>query len=168
METADQLIFKAAGIREKGGLKITRNLDSAFYAGITDRHFSVKSARVDLVFSVGSDSILLEAKASAELNLECARCGKFFPAAFAEPFDEVYEDTVESIDVREPALEALALMAPMKPLCGAACKGLCPVCGCDLNKKACGCKIAEEPKDESGKTSPFMALKDFKEKKKAK
>jgi len=110
-------------------------------------------------------SIILNARASAELDLECARCGGIFSAEFTEPFDEVYEDTVESIDVRGPALEAVALMAPMKPLCAAGCKGLCPVCGCDLNRMTCGCKAEPGAPEETEKTSSFMALKRFKEKK---
>ena len=33
----------------------------------------------------------------------------------------------------------------MNPLCKEECKGLCPVCGADLNKKKCRCKRPENP-----------------------
>ncbi|MBI4803127.1 MAG: DUF177 domain-containing protein [Elusimicrobia bacterium] len=167
METGSGLVFSAAEIRAKGALKAARPLDPASYAGLVDKPSAVKSACVELVFSVDGGSIFLEARASAELDLECARCAGIFPAGFTEPFDEVYEDTVESIDVCKPALEAIAVMVPMKPLCGAGCKGLCPVCGCDLNRRTCGCKMPEAP-DETKKTGPFRALKRFKGKKDAK
>jgi len=36
-------------------------------------------------------------------------------------------------------IEQLQLNVPMKPLCRADCKGLCPECGADLNEGACSC-----------------------------
>ena len=35
--------------------------------------------------------------------------------------------------------EQVLLALPMKPLCKADCKGLCPVCGTNLNSGSCGC-----------------------------
>jgi uncharacterized protein len=37
-------------------------------------------------------------------------------------------------------IEQLQLNIPMKPLCREDCKGLCPVCGADLNAGACSCE----------------------------
>ena len=36
--------------------------------------------------------------------------------------------------------EQFYLALPMKPLCGDDCKGLCPVCGTNLNRGTCDCK----------------------------
>jgi uncharacterized protein len=36
--------------------------------------------------------------------------------------------------------EQFYLALPMKPLCVDACKGLCPVCGRNLNRETCDCK----------------------------
>ena len=47
--------------------------------------------------------------------------------------------------------EVLALGLPVQPLCKEDCRGLCPRCGNDRNREACGC---EELKPES----PFAAL----------
>lgn len=59
------------------------------------------------------------------------------------------------IDLR-PDLEQEVVMAlPQRPLCKEACRGLCPVCGSDLNQKTCSC----EP---SVFHSGLAALKDFK------
>jgi uncharacterized protein len=38
--------------------------------------------------------------------------------------------------------EQFYLALPMKPLCVADCKGLCPSCGTNLNKSVCGCQAA--------------------------
>jgi uncharacterized protein len=37
--------------------------------------------------------------------------------------------------------EAIILSLPLKPLCSEECKGLCPICGTDLNKSHCHCVI---------------------------
>lgn len=49
-----------------------------------------------------------------------------------------YQD--QTIDLAFPAWEALVLELPMKPVCDEACRGLCPVCGANLNERTCGCE----------------------------
>ena len=46
-----------------------------------------------------------------------------------------------NIDISGPVCEALALELPLKPLCKADCRGLCPVCGANRNETVCECKI---------------------------
>jgi uncharacterized protein len=43
------------------------------------------------------------------------------------------------LDLGEFVREQILLALPMVPLCRADCRGLCPVCGQDLNIKPCGC-----------------------------
>ena len=50
------------------------------------------------------------------------------------------------VDVRGLAREALVLALPARVVCVEDCKGLCSVCGKDLNKGPCGC--AERQVDE--------------------
>ena len=58
---------------------------------------------------------------------------------FAEEFDKA--DAIdELIDVTELLRDELLAGQPMKNLCKADCKGLCPVCGANLNDGECGCK----------------------------
>ncbi|MCC8135448.1 MAG: DUF177 domain-containing protein [Ruminococcus sp.] len=45
----------------------------------------------------------------------------------------------ESIDLSEIAVTDLLLQLPTKYLCKEDCKGLCMVCGCDLNESECDC-----------------------------
>ena len=58
---------------------------------------------------------------------------------FEEEFDKaaVAEDL---INVTELLRDELLAGQPMKNLCKADCKGLCPVCGANLNDGECGCK----------------------------
>ncbi len=47
--------------------------------------------------------------------------------------------TGEEIDIDSLIEEEILLSLPMKPLCNEDCKGLCPVCGKDLNYDKCDC-----------------------------
>ena len=74
--------------------------------------------------------------------------------------EEVIPLATDEIDIDGVVLEHLALELPLKPLCSASCKGLCPKCGADLNDGPCKCKGADSSDPR------LSALKDFKVKKK--
>ncbi len=61
----------------------------------------------------------------------------------------------DEIDLSMEIAEQVALEIPLKPLCSETCKGLCPVCGVDLNTETCSCVL-------DSKQSRFAALKNFK------
>jgi len=48
-----------------------------------------------------------------------------------------YDD--QKIDLAQLMREQFYLALPMKPLCGDGCRGLCPVCGTNLNRGTCDC-----------------------------
>jgi len=50
---------------------------------------------------------------------------------------EVPEDG--EVDLRPLLLEQILLNVPMKPLCRAGCKGICPQCGTNRNTAPCDC-----------------------------
>ena len=113
----------------------------------------------------------------AELELECSRCLKKFAHRVESQLNvslvpegslnltaeheldpgeldtEFYQgDEIDPLDfVKEQAL----LSIPMTPLHRADCKGLCALCGADLNEAECGCS-----RDLEKETSPFSVLKD--------
>ena len=76
---------------------------------------------------------------------------KEFDREFAYDFEHVVVQSVnaendeyivaenEKVDVNKIALSDLVLELPTKMLCSEDCKGLCPVCGCDLNESECNC-----------------------------
>lgn len=154
MEEKDPFVFSYADIREKGGLNVSLAPAPALFADVFESPETLRKLKVDLDFSVGGDSVLLEGRIKAELELFCARCGDPLARALEDSFDEVYPDSLEYIDTREVIRENVALIAPMKVLCADACKGRCLVCGTNRNRKPCGCR--------TGKTSPFEGLKDLK------
>ena len=94
--------------------------------------------------------VYLEYSSSFMLLLTCDRCLKEFTREYDLSFDHIVVPYVsnddnddyivadgESIDLNEIALTDILLSLPTKILCKDDCKGLCSVCGCDLNEKQC-------------------------------
>ncbi len=72
----------------------------------------------------------------------------------ADEFDVLSDDKV--IDLTPLIESAILLDLPRVPLCSDDCKGLCPICGTNLNVQTCDCKV-----DEPSSTNPFSVLKDI-------
>ncbi|HEX8990460.1 MAG TPA: DUF177 domain-containing protein [Anaerolineales bacterium] len=98
-------------------------------------------------------------------TLECARCLRTFDQQLKWEMTELYAFTEKSISESgllvpedahldlEPLVRDYALLEiPIRPICKPDCKGLCPVCGQDLNVADCGHRPHEDP-------SPFSTLK---------
>ena len=64
-----------------------------------------------------------------------------------EENDELIEVKDDQFDITDLVTESIMLDVPYKLLCSEDCKGLCPFCGQDLNKKNCGCRKASSPFD---------------------
>jgi len=47
------------------------------------------------------------------------------------------------LNLADVIAEQLVLALPMKPLCASDCKGLCPVCGRNLNTDPCECTVPD-------------------------
>ena len=116
------------------------------------------------VWKVGQ-SVMVKGNLKALLRLPCGRCLEeftyplsstfqvtLFPAKETSPEEEVElsEDDMESnfyeggeIHLSEITYEQIFLEIPYQPLCRDDCRGLCPVCGKDLNRTQCGCRREE-------------------------
>ncbi len=107
-------------------------------------------------------SIIVKGEVSAALRLRCVRCLDEFSYPIASTFEVTLlpskeasfeeeaalgKDDMDSsffdggeIHLSEIACEQIFLEIPYQPLCREDCKGLCPVCGKDLNRTSCGCR----------------------------
>ena len=119
--------------------------------------------RLALDIMRSSGEIVIRGRVGVEAILDCARCLKAYKAGLEAPlnimciFGELAPDNVEGcrdgvieiatnaryIDISEEVRSELMVRLPVKPLCDAACKGLCPSCGADLNETNCSCKPGE-------------------------
>jgi uncharacterized protein len=69
-----------------------------------------------------------------------------------EDFSAAFYDNDE-IDLEQLMRERFEMSLPMKPLCSEDCRGLCPVCGTNLNRGSCDCKTDwEDPRLAALKT----------------
>ena len=114
-----------------------------------------------------------------EIGLECCRCLERFTLPVAVEFDYTFSPdprdsekdlelsdeelgmnyySDDQIDIGDIVVEQVILQIPMKPLCNDSCKGLCKICGINLNVVGCSHQVETS-------ISPFAHLKDFKIKK---
>ena len=115
-----------------------------------------KKPAVLRIENTGNGHYQLHAEIDCNLHLPCDRCLKDVVCPIhitdeREPVTrpteaETMEDGLDDayiqgyeLDVDEFIRSELFLHIPMKVLCKEDCKGLCPKCGADLNKGACGC-----------------------------
>ena len=61
------------------------------------------------------------------------------PSDLLEEGVVVVEEGIPFLDLASLLWEEFALALPVKPLCRSDCKGICPVCGKNLNEGACQC-----------------------------
>lgn len=99
--------------------------------------------------------VCLEYSVSFTLALTCDRCLKEFNREYHFDFEHIVVPSVsndndeyivadgQSIELNEIAFTDLILQLPSKNLCKDDCKGLCMVCGCDLNESECDCLNSE-------------------------
>ncbi|MFM8552333.1 MAG: YceD family protein [Nitrospiraceae bacterium] len=72
--------------------------------------------------------------------------------AAAVEAEDIYPLVGERLELAEMLREQIILATPMQPLCREDCRGLCPICGQDLNERQCDCP-------EERQESPFTVLR---------
>ena len=114
------------------------------------------------ISAVGGGVLRFDGTADTLALMACARCNtpvevpfhveisqrfakepdeKARPSSEELSLDEAEAEPIENdrIDLEDVILYEIKLSIPMKVLCKEDCKGLCPVCGQNLNKGSCSC-----------------------------
>ncbi len=110
--------------------------------------------KANVVISSENGTVTCTINISAVFQTFCSRCLETIKLPFdvtvkklvrreeAEDFEDViYVDNGYFFDITEEIRTQLYFEFPAKPLCKEDCKGLCPVCGCNLNNTTCSCDI---------------------------
>jgi uncharacterized protein len=168
------MVIKINDIPPEGfTLELARKLD-LFDTGTASTSFTA----VLSIKPAGGGSLHISGRVQAEPQLECSRCLKSFAygidtalnvnlapisamgtapeheLAGGELDMEFYQgDEIEPLDFVK---EQLLISIPMVPLHSPDCRGLCTVCGTDLNSADCGCR-----NDRRDKFGAFSVLKDL-------
>jgi uncharacterized protein len=169
-----KMAMKISDISPEGlALELNQKLD-LFDTGKASTAF----AAVLGIKPTGAGVLHIKGRVQADPEFECSRCLKVFSYHIDTELDiilapekalgtapeheldrseldvEFYQG--EEIEPLDLVKEQLLIAIPMVPLHLPDCKGLCPVCGTDLNETECGCK-----KDSAGEFGAFSALKDL-------
>ena len=113
----------------------------------------VGTAKLSGTYVYDGKTFRVDAEVEASYETTCARCGKamiqklsfpftehFVRSVYKTPDDELYPYEGEKLDLTDAFLDNLFLEMPMTTVCSDSCKGLCPVCGADLNQGQCSCQ----------------------------
>lgn len=115
------------------------------------------------------DQFRLAGTVRTTIELTCGRCLETFRAPVHESFDVLFLPHVEApageetkvedddlttayyrehvLDLGQLMQEQFYLAVPMKPLCRDDCRGLCSLCGTNLNTGSCSCAVSwEDPR----------------------
>ena len=157
-------------------LPLKGHLDESSYT-LGEREFSLPSGiDYDLMLTNAGEGILVTGILTTHVVGTCDRC--LSPAEFdvSGEVDEYYlfeepEDTGDddddeldfslvsadnTIDLSEALLPAILMETPFVVLCREDCRGLCPVCGENLNEHDCG--HAELIASRRASSNPFAVL----------
>ena len=141
--------------------------------------FSQGAMRGTVSLAKHGRDILVRGTLEGRLALSCGRCLEPFSAPLETAFDlllvpapagaALEEEELsaaeldldfysgETVDLEAIIREQIILMVPLKPLCQEICRGLCPLCGANLNRETCSCQVEKSD-------SPFAQLAKLKEK----
>ncbi|NOY39196.1 MAG: DUF177 domain-containing protein [Nitrospirae bacterium] len=108
------------------------------------------------------EEVRIEGDIQGTVALQCSRCLINFHKELSLNIDLLYHPAAEvareesyevpsdkinigfysndELDITQVIREQMILSLPMKALCDEACRGLCPVCGADMNLQRCECK----------------------------
>ncbi len=114
--------------------------------------------KVDLDVNKSGDEIIFQGRLSALAELECSRCLDIFELPInsnlqflvhmleEDGLDDTGDDdfvvlpkTAQDYDISKRVREVVILGLPLKALCSESCKGLCSLCGVNLNEAECDC-----------------------------
>ncbi len=123
----------------------------------------VEPVSVEVSIKKKDEKVLVKGTVKTVMKLVCSRCLEKYEENIDSSFDLVFmpEESFEFdeeielsdedinviyfkegfIDVDQVVIDQLNLSLPFRPLCSDNCKGLCPVCGKNLNEGLCGCEI---------------------------
>ncbi len=112
--------------------------------------------------------ILVQGDLHAEIALSCARCLAPVRVPLDVPLEEVYTPTLDILtgkpiepdeedralwidahhilDLTEVLRQDVLVAVPMQVLCKQDCRGLCPMCGSNLNEGPCECQPEIDPR----------------------
>lgn len=157
------MIIELESVFNTDGLKIPFDYELSL-SGITVSGLTPVTEPVKVSGYVENKAGIVNLKASAALKYEapCDRCAENVISQFSFPVEHTLVVALESgdnddflevpnmrLNLDELVEEDVNLALPTKYLCNDDCRGLCPICGKNLNKSQCDCKAPIDPRMEA-------------------
>lgn len=145
---------------EKENITVDDAFDGAFLEiGEEDIISVISPVKFHFEAQLHASGIVIRGNASVKIAGECGRCLENVEQDIETEYTIFLDElgSSDEIDVAEEIREEVLLAFPINIICSDDCKGLCPNCGANLNKKSCRCSdnAPEAP-------SPWDALDDLK------
>ncbi len=114
----------------------------------------IEPVKIEGTLTNEDEIFILEAKGETKVSLACDRCLKPVETEIYFNIEERFSHTGreneetetfsgDQIGLADYVKRAILEALPMKTVCREDCKGLCPVCGKDLNEGPCACDTTE-------------------------
>ncbi len=112
------------------------------------------------------NGILVRGDLTTSVEIDCSRCLEPIERQMTIALDEEFRPSVhiatgarleapeddalriderQILDLTEAARQCIETMLPLQPLCSPSCRGLCSVCGLNLNHGSCTCNADVAP-----------------------
>ena len=99
----------------------------------------VEPFEVDAVITKADRELVVSTAIHCPVHTVCARClVEFTQLLTPEALFSYKIQATDVVDITEDVRQEIILAYPMVPLCRPDCKGLCAVCGQNLNERLCG------------------------------
>ena len=87
------------------------------------------------------EDLTVSAHVEGERRMVCSLCLEEFNNLFEKDIALHYDiHGLDSVTLDGDVREEIILEHPIRVVCRAGCRGLCPVCGANLNRETCRCK----------------------------
>jgi uncharacterized protein len=139
---------------KKKQLSVTTDREDFLYAGVSYPITGIKPFNLCLT-NENNKKLLILGDTTLEIVLPCDRCltdvtesfsihiNRTFPLegghVVCDEDEEIAFPEETTLDVDRLIYDEILVNWPTKVLCKDDCKGLCPVCGQNLNRQDCGC-----------------------------
>lgn len=156
------MIIRVSELPDEG-----RSIDETAFAASPYADPAWRLERLQLRLDRDGDEVDVRGQVHASVPQECARCAEPVTSQVVADIDlrlaprpdrvddaELGRDDLDTDFYTDDQLDLAAIVTnettvalPMKPLCSADCRGLCPVCGANRNVAPCACADrAPEPR----------------------
>jgi uncharacterized protein len=128
-----------------------KKVEHAFEGSVVNYDAKIISSDISVSFYKAGDTVSLSFKGSFEYETQCSRCAAdiavetegqeefyLFPEGSGDGVDYFYSG--DNIDMTPFINEFFVMNIPGRVFCDENCKGVCSICGINLNDRECNCE----------------------------